>query len=563
MSWVKVCALILLTATAVVAPLIFFEYYPGDDLYAHVSLWFETSRQWREGIAYPRWAGLAMFGYGEPSLLFYPPVSRILGGTLVSCLPSRMALGAYGWIGLALGGFSFFYLCRAFLGDHSSLVGAFAYVINPYNLYLLYFSCTLAEFLAAALFPFFVLAVLRLGEKGIRSTAALALMTALLWLTDVPAAVVANYTAAAVIIALALVRRSKSLLFFFVLAEALGAGLAAFYLFPAWHQQPLIDVAGAIFSSDPLQSFLLVGGWYKHTLRSPLVILNVGFPWQVLVSGVAWLYARKFRSEQPVIAIALAMILMVSILMCLPASAPVWKYAPFLPYVQFPFRWLVPLNLAAVFFIAAALRQNGRRSWLTVAAFTYSLFFILSFSCLRNQVLRWEEFAAPFLSGAGTEETDDYIPLAVGNLKELGSLMRQWPSPRVLFLDRDEKDQASAAREERLPIATNGTGVISIRSWQTESRVFTVDSPEPVRVRVRLLYYPGWHVFVNGHEITRVEVDGHDAVVVRIPSGHNTVRLEFKTTPDEIWGGIISGVMAFLVSALFLIRPAVPDRAPS
>ena len=218
-SRTKVCALILLASTAVIASFFSVGYYPSTDVPFHVGFWFEVVRQWHEGIAYARWAGQSMYGYGNPTLIFYPPLSRILGGVLVACLPSRMALGAYGWLGLVLGGFGSFRLCREIFDDRSSLVAAFAYVINPYCLAVLYIRGALSEFLAAALFPWFILAVYRVDEKGKRSVAVLGLLIALLWLTNVPAGVIANYTAAIIVLVLAWVRRSKALLGLLLLAE--------------------------------------------------------------------------------------------------------------------------------------------------------------------------------------------------------------------------------------------------------------------------------------------------------------------------------------------------------
>jgi hypothetical protein len=57
---------------------------------------------------------------------------------------------------------------------------------------------------------------------------------------------------------------------------------------------------------------------------------------------------------------------------------------------------------------------------------------------------------------------------------------------------------------------------------------------------------------VNGAEVSPVERDEHDAVVVRVPPGHNQVQLVFKHTPDEIFGMIVSGAMALLVMGFLL-----------
>ncbi len=556
-SRVQVCALILLTATAVVAPLIFYGYYPGDDVAFHASLWFETARQWHEGVVYARWASQAIYGYGDPAMVFYPPLSRILGGILVACLPSRIVLVAYGWLALVLGGFNFFSLCREFFDDRSSLVAAFAFVINPYNLFVLYLRCAMAEFLAAALFPLLILAVYRLDRKGKRGVAVLALWVGVFWLTNIPAAIIANYLAALMVLALALIRKSKSLLGRFVAAEALGVGLAAFYLLPARLERFLIDV-GAILSWDPLQNFLLVGGWHRRSALWSSVILNVGFLWQVAVGGVAWLYARKFRSERRDAAFALTAVLGVSALMCLPLSAVVWKHAPFLPYVQIPWRWLFALNLAAVFFTAAALTEFERHSWLGLAACFFSLLIILSCFTVRKRVLDWEELATPLRSGAGIAGAADYLPRAAGESLEEYPLPGWLPSPRFAVLDGSGPDRPSLPSEATPGVSANQTTFV-VQSWKTESRVFTVDSPQPAWVRVRLFYYPGWHVAVNGNEVKDVERDAHDAIVVRVPSGHSRVQLEFKRTPDETWGIIISCLVAILVAALDFARPAAPD----
>jgi hypothetical protein len=554
---VKVYALLGLTATAVIASFFSIGYYPGEDVTFHVGFWFEMARQWHEGIVYARWAAQSMYGYGNPTMIFYPPMDRILGGALVACLPSRLALGTYAWLGLVLGGAGFFHLCREFFDDRSSLVAAFAYIINPYNLFVLYMRSALGEFLAAALFPWFIMAVYRMAEKRKHSLPVLALVIALLWITNPPAGVIANYAAGITVATLAWVRRSKSLLGLFLLAQILGAGLAAFYMLPAWRQQPLIHVGNlrhAGFTDDFLLNKLSI-----RALKNK-VLLTSGFLWQVAVGGLAWFQARKLPPERREIFTAFTMILAVSTFMCVPVSVLVWKYAPFLSYIQFPWRWLFPLNLAVAFFLAAALSQSERRAWLAVGACTYSLLLILSCSAVRKRALDWNEFAAPFQSGVIYDD-EDYIPRAVGVYPEESPPPSWLASPRFLVLDQEGSDRVSMPSLVAPDESANLTA-FAVQSWQTESRAFTVDSPQPARVRVRLFYYPCWHVWVNGNEIEEVERDAHDAIVVRVPSGHSRVQLVFKNTPDETWGMIISGLVAILVATLFLPQANRQGRRP-
>ena len=551
-SLAKVSLLIFLTSTAVIASFLSIGYYPGHDVGIHMSFWFEMARQWHEGVVYPRWAGASLFGYGDPGLLFYPPLSKILGGALVALFPPRWALGTYAWIVLSLGGFSFFHLCHEFFDDRSSLVAAFTYIINPYNLIVLYFRCALGEFLAAALFPLFILALYRLGKKGKQGVAALALMIGLFWLTNIPASVIVNYAAAMLVVVLALARRSKSILVHFLLSEVLGAGVAACYLLPAWHQQPWIDTSG-IFGIDPLHNFLLGGRWYRDPSHF-WVLLNASFLWQVFVGGLACFAAWKFCPQRRDMLTALATISAGGALLCLPVSGIVWKYGPFLSYVQFPWRCLFFISLAVAFFIGAALSQAPKLSGLAAATCAYSLVILLAWSTVRYRTLDWNEFAAPFRSGAGFAASKDYVPRAVGDFKVSAPAPAWMPSPRLVILNSAATDrEASSPRQTPSKPAT-----FDVQSWQAESRIFTVDSPQPARVRVRLFYFPGWHVFVNGSEVRNLERDAHDVLVIPLPPGHSRVLLEFQSTPDEIAGIVISCLAAMVISALYLVKPIIP-----
>jgi hypothetical protein len=76
-SQVKVCALILLTATAVVAPFLSRGYSGGHDLTFHVSIWSETVRQWQEGIVHARYCWLLLAESQLARRLFGSMVGRI------------------------------------------------------------------------------------------------------------------------------------------------------------------------------------------------------------------------------------------------------------------------------------------------------------------------------------------------------------------------------------------------------------------------------------------------------------------------------------------------------
>src|SRR5271157_3948014 len=289
-----VCAAILGAATLVIAPYLLRGYTAGHDTPFHVNWWLDIAGQFREGIFHPRWAELAYRGYGEPAFVFYPPLSLYLGAVFTLLLPFRMALGAYVWLALVLAGFSFFYLCRQFFDVRSSLLGAVVYVLNPYHLLEVHARFSAAELLVSASLPLLLLATYQLGEPGSRRIAIVALLFAIVSLTNIPLAVVSAYAAFAFVIALTLARKSGAgLVVRFGVAIVLGAGLAGFLLLPAWYEQRWV-LASVHTSVPPQAQFVRLSALpYDHWAWA-LAGVEVG---QILIGCLAWALCRRTMSR--------------------------------------------------------------------------------------------------------------------------------------------------------------------------------------------------------------------------------------------------------------------------
>src|ERR1700730_2283905 len=124
----------------------------------------------------------------------------------------------------------------------------------------------------------------------------------------------------------------------------------------------------------------------------------------------------------------------------------------------------------------------------------------------------------------GFEGTDEYDPLGDDhtNLPE--------KAPRVQILPAMES-QGGASKAQ-----------IHIERWNAENREFQVTSREPVRVALRLLYYPAWRVEVNGKAVTVQRAEASAQIILSLAPGTQRVTTRFVRTPDRTLGIAISVV---------------------
>ncbi len=136
-----------------------------------------------------------------------------------------------------------FFLARLWLDRRDAIFAAALYAANPYYIVIVYWRSAFAELLAGALLPLLLLYVLRSEEEGGKAVVPLALIVAAAWLTNIPAAVMVNYSLAILIVILAILKRTPRFLLYGALAVLLGAALAAFFLVPAAYEQRWVNIA--------------------------------------------------------------------------------------------------------------------------------------------------------------------------------------------------------------------------------------------------------------------------------------------------------------------------------
>jgi uncharacterized membrane protein len=505
----------------VVTPFLIWGYPHGaHDFDFHVSSWMQVAQQWQEGILVPRWAQQANYGYGEPRFLFYPPLSLMLGAALSLLLPWQLVPGAYVLVVLVTGGGSMFLLARDHLAPRYALAAALAYVINPYQLLVVYWRWAAAEMLVGALFPLLLACCFSLGGGSRRAVAGFALVFAAIWLSNVPGALVSSYSIGLLLLVMAAHQRSLRTLIFGAAAIAIGLALASFFLLPAWREQPWVQIQNVLAPAwaNPERNFVRLVPQRERSINA-IALTN-------LVLGVtAGAIAFQQRRRMPRGWWLCVFLIVVAVVFMIPVSAPLWKYLPKLRFVQFPWRWLFSLNTGCALLLGAvlAVARPRQRKWALASGgviFLVLLAVVHAFGGRPGKITSMQSLAQ---QKGGYTGFPEYTP----------------PGGAIRENSASELFQVSEERRVK----------IHLRRRNAESLIFDCNAEQASQVRIALSFYPAWGAQVNGQPVQPSQQDG--LLVVAVPAGQSEVRINFVRTPDRLLGGILSliGLAAVLLVA--------------
>ncbi len=444
-----------------------------------------------------------------------------------------------------------FRLARAWLSPTGALAASVLYAANPYQFVLAYVRSDFAELLAAAFFPLAIHFMLRCGpdaakeaadgtNEALRNAVSLAVVYAVIWLANAPAAVIASYALAFLLLLSAVLRRSVRPLLEGFAALALGSFLAAFYIVPAAYERLWVNIA-EINSAGflPAENFLFIRILDpEHNLVnleiSAIAVLVIA------LTGIAAVVSHRRALRTTFVWGAMISLAALSVFLMFPASDIAWRYLPELRFLQFPWRWLLVVAVCFAFFLGEVVGTSPRKRIITLALAAV----LVGTGIFAARITYWDsddldDVVAAVAAGQGYDGTYEYCPLACdpARLPENAA--------EIVLSPKDEVASAGATRKN-----DEESGIVSVRTWEPEYKVFDVEAPIPAHATVRLLNYPAWRIRVNGVLTTPSASEGTQQMIVPLPAGKSRVEIRFARTSDRTIGGALSGVAVLLVSAL-------------
>ena len=338
---------------------------------------------------------------------------------------------------------------------------------------------------------------------------------------------------------------------------ALGLGLAAFYIVPAAFEQRWVQIEKAIMPGMRVEdSFLFAhtaDAFHDQVLRTAswILIAELG-----LASIAAWLAWRRRAGGRA--RVALTSLIPVILLLQLPLSDAIWKHAPHLKFLQFPWRWTLALSVVGCVLAGLAIggiRGFPRLGWKVIAGVLIAAMATgggwLFFQPCDDEDAVAAQIAA-FAQGQGIQGTDEYTPAGADNTSVQQNL------PLVRVLRRAQDDDTDGAGGDNPQWRGGGSGTIAARvdakRRDAEHWVVSVFTPEPGFAVLRLMEYPAWRVTVDGTPAQGRPAREDGLMDVPVTAGSHSVEVRWKATRDVIAGRAVSAIALLLLAAVAMLE---------
>jgi hypothetical protein len=523
----------------------------GDDSVTHAVWYAHFSRQFWAGDLYPRWLADMNAGLGSPVFYYYAPLPYHFASLLSPLFPANVStlrpLGVAAALAVVLSGLTAHLWLRKISDEKSAAAGAIIYVLAPYHLaFDLYMRDAFAEVFAFVWLPLVMHFARGVRDGQGRAALWLSASYALLVLTHLPTTLIFSAVPIAYVLFTAERGRRMRPLLTTLGAMTLGAGMAAVYLVPALMMR-------AYVSMGEMGGHLYYERFVPSVTASPL--RHEGkILWCVLTTAVLVVCAhlvsrgrsgggRGERNFWLVVAAA-------SVFMLTAASGLVWRLAPVLQTVQFPWRFNVVLCLAASAVVALslhALKSTGGRAGrvpMIVACAMLAGWVGLTSLCL------WHSYGDRRMAREYTRGVGVWVALGrdVPEYRPATALSNS-PAYFERLAGRFCREGEATARA----CVAGGEGALSVEGWQPREIGLRVSSPRGVAIDARQFYFPGWVARLDGHphQLRPSSPDG--LLRLDVPAGDHRVELTLTRTAPERAGRIVSALSFTLLLACFLL----------
>lgn len=554
---------IVFLCIGVMLPLFQNGFYPMHDD-EQIARLYDLNASLQAGNFPPRLAPNLGFGYGYPFFNFYPSFAYYVGEVFhllgFSFIVSTKLMLATGFLLAAI----FMYIfTKEFFGKAAGVVAATVYTYSSYHAIDVYVRGAYAEFFAFVFIPLIFFAAYKLSVNfkyryivlGALGTAGLILSHNLIALMSFPfLAIWLLY------LLISTKEKIRFMLYAFVLFF-LGFGISAYFWLPSYLERDytLINILTSELADYKLhfvctrqlwQSMWGYGGSIPSCYdgisfeigKIPLILSITAF----MLAGYYFIKKKKQRIHVVPIFI-FSVLLLLSAFLMIKYSAFVWAIIPPLWYVQFPWRFLLISSFVVAFLSGSVVWFVTNKKIQALCVGIIIVLIVLSNISLfkpqrqfnaedefytNQEKIRWETSSLAY----------EYVPRGIKTKQsKIGTTL----------VDITKEEIASSP-------ATVVSGDISVKTLRNlpQNKQFELQVITPGVFQINTFSFPGWHVYVNGHEVQYTDSNKLKLIQVSMPTvGSNTVEAKFTDTPVRFIGNLVSVIsIIILISWAFLAR---------
>ncbi len=493
------------------------------------------------GYPFPQWAVDFRGGLGSPYFGYYQPGFFYVASLFATVLPAVKAIGATLLVFSLLGYSGMFALVRQRFGMAAGVLAGTALLLSNYARVDVYWRGDFSEYCGMMMLPpllYWLTSWLEDGRRG--HWLAIALGCATLVLLH-PAAALFGYGALALTaLCYTVAARSWRRALWAGGALAGGAGVAAFYWLSVLLEWQLVQ--GDLAIAPPykyVRHFVEPQQLLGFAGRPVLLRVDLGLVVSVLVAIATLLLALGHRRVTPPqwrLVAALWLLVAVCVFMMSPASEAVWTALPLLERVQFPWRLLLLLTVAA-----AAL--SGCTPLLARSLMCIGIAW-LAYVWLPVHPQQTTSYALPA------------TPADVVKTFVCPDGMNEWLPRNAVPVDPIRDPSLAEPRCEpncRVAGFTRLPGRL----------LFHLNASGPATITLPHYYFPvGWTVAVDGHEHRGTITPSREGFMRLVDVTGELIELTFTTTPGRRLGARVSALslaVLLLVAWLWLPRSEADD----
>ena len=564
----RIVFIILLTLLSA-GPIIFGKSIPSHaDWHIHIEHAYNFKRCFWQGQWLPRWLDAQVSGYGLPIFNYYAPLVYYIFVLLELIFRNIVASIKWAFIipMLLCSAFGYIYLRKHGSGVATAI--AMIFVIFSPAIHIFIYNTNWPGSTLAIAFLFLTLYGIDSFNKNkdfdLKSLLVTSLGYAGIALSHLATAFIFTLLAVPYFFLSLSIYRTKKFAKTFFLSLVLGASLAGFYLFPACLEKKFVHT-DEVLTQGPLwdfsKNFLFTYldrnkddgyAWaiFDHRYYE---VSNALFSLAVLICLIMLLlntekikryFVEPFRTN-----IAIAMFV-ISFLMMTPVSIFAWLMIKPMQTIQFPWRFTTFLLPFGALIMVYAFDLTGKLmkeklSFVGYKFLFYSIALILMMLLYVDfiNMYNWKWVPEHSLVKAG-------INVLWGNEEYRPNISSDPNWKRIDF-----KQDFSPTIQSSNPDCD-----IKLTEWFSHLRTFEVFSEQEHHLKLRIFYFPGWFVYVDGKK-TDVGLDPKTgSMVITVPAGQHQITVRFEQTPIRKTSTYIS-LMAFVLY-FYLLSKFVQKKEP-